>query len=163
MRTIYDYLKSEWAVLKQAPLAFIFSLSWRGGWNQPSPRGGDLPKIRDACFSFRARNEKLKADTALDKKGRGERWVALMKETSDDFDRRLRGEAVNLDNELRRRLGPSAAASIVGVPPSFYSASDGAAIGVHSLVTTGGTRMSINFACVFADGIEQMTFCRRNR
>jgi hypothetical protein len=108
------------------------------------------------AFNIALRNETESATRgAKDDKDRGERSMRVLKNKSDDFDRTLKADAVNIDTELRRRLGPKAVASIVGVPPSFFSASDGAPIGVTSLLPSG-SGMSAGFAGVLADGIEQM-------
>ena len=99
--------------------------------------------------------QSLKNSGKLDEKGAAERSFAVMHEVSDEFERTLRAHSINVDNELRRRLGPQAVASIVGLPPSFFSASDGAPIGVVGLIPSG-TGMSAGFLGVLADGIDQM-------
>lgn len=97
----------------------------------------------------------LKNSGAIDEKAAAERSFAITREVSEEFDRTLRADAINVDNELRRRLGPQAVASIVGLPRSFFSASDGAPIGVLGLLPSG-TGMSAGFLGVLADGIDQM-------
>jgi hypothetical protein len=92
-----------------------------------------------------ARNEQDKAD----------RTRHILRDSSDEFDRKLKADAVNVDTELRRRLGPQALASIGGLPPTFYTTSEGAPVGIHSLIPSG-SGMSAGFAGVLADGIEQM-------
>jgi hypothetical protein len=99
--------------------------------------------------------QELKNSGKLDEKSAAERSFAVIREVSQDFERTLRADAINVDNELRRRLGPKAVASIVGLPPSFFSASDGAPIGVLGLVPSG-TGMSAGFLGVLANGIDQM-------
>ena len=74
---------------------------------------------------------------------------------SDEFDRKLKADSNLVDNELRRRLGPQAVASIVGVPPSVFSASDKAAVSIIGMMPSG-MGMSAGFAGTLADSIEQM-------
>jgi hypothetical protein len=117
-------------------------------------------KLRDFEVSYKRRSEALKAEQAavgnLDKESIFNQQVALMREVSGEFRRTLRADAINVDNELRRRLGPRGVASIVGLPPSFYSASDGAPIGVIGLTTSTGNDMDAEFVGTLANGIDQM-------
>ena len=107
-------------------------------------------------FEIGLRNESESAlNGAKDDKDKAERSFRVLRNKSDEFDRTLKADAVNVDTELRRRLGPKALGSIVGLPPTFYSASDGAPIGITSLLPSG-MGMSAGFAGVLADGIEQM-------
>jgi hypothetical protein len=90
-----------------------------------------------------------------DEKDKGERTMRVLRDRSDEFDRTMRSDAILLDTELRRRLGPQALASIVGLPPTFYSASDNAPVGIMSLLSSN-TGMSAGFVAVLADGLDQM-------
>jgi hypothetical protein len=115
-------------------------------------------KIRDLRISHERQGRQiqaLKTSGKLTEQAAAERTFALLREVSEEFDRGLRADAINVDNELRRRLGPKAVASIVGLPPSFFSASDGAPIGLLGLLPSG-TGMSAGFLGPLADGIDQM-------
>lgn len=115
-------------------------------------------KIRDMHQSLDRQSrqvQELKNSGKLDEKAAAERSFAVLREVSQEFERSLRADAINVDNELRRRLGPKAVASIVGLPPSFFSASDGAPVGILGLLPSG-TGMSAGFLGVLADGIDQM-------
>lgn len=107
-------------------------------------------------FTISLRNQSDSAVTgARDEKEKAERSFRIMKEMSDEFDRKLKADTNLVDNELRRRLGPKAVASIVGVPPSIFSASDHAAVSIVGMMPSG-MGMSAGFAGTLADGIEQM-------
>ncbi len=95
-------------------------------------------KVREMAASYRRRaeavgKEKLNEAVAL------ERQRALMREVGDEFQRTLRADAVNVDNELRRRLGQKVLNSIVGLPPTFYS--DGSPIGLFGLISSANMGM----------------------
>jgi hypothetical protein len=109
-------------------------------------------KVRELIQSYERRSKHIKT-LKLDEKAAGERALALMDEVSREFDRGLRADAINVDNELRRRLGPKAVASIIGLPPTFYSASDGAPLGMMSFVPGG---FAAGFLDTLANGIDQM-------
>jgi hypothetical protein len=110
--------------------------------------------LRDMCVSLRNQTESAAAG-ATDDADKASRSLRILKEVSDEFDRKLKADTYNVDNELRRRLGPKAVAAIVGVPPSVFSTSDRAALDVTGL-TPSGTGMSAGFVCTLADSIEQM-------
>ena len=99
--------------------------------------------------------EDLKRSGKLDDKAAAERIRAATREASEQFERTLRADAINVDNELRRRLGPKAVGSIIGLPPSFYSRSDGSPIGSYAFLPSG-MGMSAVVLNVLADGIDQM-------
>jgi hypothetical protein len=110
--------------------------------------------LRD--FEIGMRNETQSAVSgARNEADKAERAMRILRDSSDEFDRKLKADAVSVDTELRRRLGPQALASSVGLPPTFYTASDRAPIGITSLMPSG-MGMSAGFAGTFADGIEQM-------
>lgn len=118
---------------------------------------GTASKLRELCFSMRKREEDIQAqfrDGKIDKKGQAERDQALLREVSQDFARNLRSDAINVDNELRRRLGPKAVASIVGVLPSLAS-TDGTRISIVGLMPQGAGFDSF-YLCQMAEGMEQM-------
>lgn len=96
---------------------------------------------------------RLDARNAPDEQRAGERQALLAKH-SHEFDMRLSAEAVSVDTELRRRLGPAALQSIVGLPHTVYSGK--APIGLLSLTMVAGSGMSAAFMGVMAQGIEQM-------
>jgi hypothetical protein len=116
-------------------------------------------RLRELDASYRRRSKPMEANgaqTSEEKKIAFDRNLALMAEVSDEFQRKLRADAINVDTELRRRLGPKALGSIVGLPPTFYSASDGAPIGILGLVSSVTTGMDAAFIGVLANGIDQM-------
>ncbi len=55
------------------------------------------------------------------------------KKWAERFIRTLRADSFNVDNELRRRLGPRAVAAIVGIPPSIVS-DDGTRMDLSTLM-----------------------------
>jgi hypothetical protein len=100
--------------------------------------------------------QRLKNSGKVGEKQFQERQDALLREFSQRFEGELRADAINVDNELRRRLGPKGVASIVGLPKSLYSASDGAPIGIYGLFPSG-FGLSAGFLGPLADGIDQMS------
>jgi len=110
--------------------------------------------LREFAVSLRNQTESAVAG-AKDDKDKATRSFRILKEMSDEFDRKLKADSNLVDNELRRRLGPKAVASIVGVPPSVFSASDRAAVSIVGMMPSG-TGMSAGFAGTLADSIEQM-------
>ncbi len=114
-------------------------------------------KLPDMCFSLRRKNDDLQAQLdagKVDKKGQFDRHMAINKEMSEEFARNLRADSFNVDNELRRRLGPDAVRAIVGITPSIVS-DDGTRLDLLSLLP-GGSGFDVGFTCTLADGIEQM-------
>jgi hypothetical protein len=118
-------------------------------------------KMRDLCFLQEKKIAEIQSQInakTLDEKGRLDRIQAVHRELSEQFVRTLRSDAFNVDNELRRRLGPQAVATIIGITPSIVS-DDGTRIDILSLVLSGTSfsmGFDINFVCVLADGIERM-------
>lgn len=107
-------------------------------------------------FAIGVRNETNSALVgAKDEKDKAERSFRILRDKSDEFDRKMKADTINVDTELRRRLGPKAVASIVGVTPSLFSASDGAPVNPIGIFPSG-MGMSAGFAGTLADGIEQM-------
>jgi hypothetical protein len=118
-------------------------------------------KMRDLCFLQEKKIGEIQSQInakTLDEKGRLDRIQAVHRELSVQFVRTLRSDAFNVDNELRRRLGPQAVATIIGITPSIVS-DDGTRIDILSLALSGTSfsmGFDINFVCVLADGIERM-------
>jgi len=110
--------------------------------------------LREFTVSLRNQTDSAVAG-AKDDKDKAERSFRILKAMSDEFDRKLKADSNLVDNELRRRLGPEAVASIVGVPPSVFSASDKAAVSIIGMMPSG-MGMSAGFAGTLADSIEQM-------
>ena len=116
-----------------------------------------VKNLRDTCFSLRKKDADIRAQFnagKIDKNGLDDRLSAMNKEMSEKFVRYLRSDAFNVDNELRRRLGPQAVAAIVGITPSVVS-DDGTRIDVLGIIPSG-VGFDVSFTCVLADGIEQM-------
>ncbi len=115
--------------------------------------------LREFCFTLEKRSAEIQVQSntgKIDKKASIERQMALDRDLSEQFVRGLRSDAFNVDNELRRRLGPQAVAAIVGVSPSIV-ADDGTRLDILTLVMSGNMPgFSVEFTCTLADGIEQM-------
>ena len=82
---------------------------------------------------------------------------ALWRDLDQQFLTGLKSDAFNVDFELRRRLGPSAVAGIVGISPSIV-ANDGTRINILQLAL-GAHDMPVfdlGFMPTLATGIEQM-------
>lgn len=117
-------------------------------------------RLRDMCSSLQKKSEAIQVQLhrgMIDEKARYERIDAMNKELSNDFMRNLRADAFNVDNELRRRLGPQAVAAIIGITPSVV-ADDGTRVDILTLVMRGvdAPGFSVGFVCTLADGVEQM-------
>lgn len=117
-------------------------------------------KLQNVCSTYQKGMTENQADFTsgkFDEKGRRSRQIAIDQEMSDDFIRNLRADSLNLDNELRRRLGPQAVAAIIGITPSIV-ADDGTRVDIATLLLSSGgiPGFSMTFTCPLADGIEQM-------
>ena len=82
-----------------------------------------------------------------------EQQQTVMKQVSEDFDKKLASDAENIRNELRTRLSPDAIAHIVRVPALLSD--DGKSIPITALFK--GTPVDSFFIGGLADEIEQMT------
>ena len=124
--------------------------------NSELKRMSENMAARLRAFDIGTRNEHQEAErSSKNAKDESERHMLILRDRSDEFDRTLRTDSVLIDTELRRRLGPQALASIVGLPPTFYSTSDKAPIGIQALISSG-TGMSAGFVGTLADGLDQM-------
>jgi hypothetical protein len=115
-------------------------------------------KLRDMCSLYNKRTATVQADFnagKTDQKGKDERVTAIDTEMSNEFVRNLRADSFNVDNELRRRLGPKAVAAIVGISPSLVD-NEGNRIDLLTVVAGSESGFSVTFTCTLADGIEQM-------
>lgn len=113
-----------------------------------------VAKLRTLMESFQRRDSRLPVPTQYQPQNGLPPQVALLRELGLEFQRSYRADAVNLDNELRRRLGPTALAQIVGVPPTFYT--DGAALGLPGVLAGGPPEMQAGLIGVLVDGMSQM-------
>jgi hypothetical protein len=106
---------------------------------------------------YRALNEKTEMlnkqvkDGKLKKDQVGEQWMQIMKETSEAFDENLASDALNIENELRKRMTPEAMSHVVRVPA--FVAGDSR---VTFLGLMRGSWMEIWMVNGLANEIEQM-------
>lgn len=118
-----------------------------------------VSKLRVFCSTLQKRTDEIQAQLdagKIDQKTESEEKMAVDKELSQDFITNLRSDAFNVDNELRRRLGPQAVAAIVGITPSIV-ADDGTRVDILTLVATSAMPgFAVGFTCPLAEGIEQM-------
>jgi hypothetical protein len=117
-------------------------------------------KLENLCSRYQKRITEIqeqKAEGKIDDKGMLDRQKAIDSELSYEFVQNLRADSFNVDNELRRRLGPQAVAAIVGITPSVV-ADDGTRVDITTLVLSAGgmPRFNMDFTCPLANGIEQM-------
>lgn len=111
-------------------------------------------KLRTVCVTVRDASASIASDKKLTDAQKAERFRAAHQKFSDEFDRTLRADAFNVDNELRRRLDPKAVAAIVGIMPSIQS-DEGARLNILTLMPTG-MGLSAGWTCTVADGMDQM-------
>jgi hypothetical protein len=115
--------------------------------------------LRALCSTRRNREEEVQREVDAGKVTKKEQWnrrVAIDKELGEQFVRDSRADAFNVDNELRRRLGPQAVAAIIGITPSLV-ADDGTRIDITTLAASGDVPgFDVFFTCILADAIEQM-------
>ncbi|HTY55319.1 MAG TPA: hypothetical protein VMB26_08965 [Candidatus Binataceae bacterium] len=115
--------------------------------------------LRDLCFQLQKKNEELEAKSSSDAIGEqaeSEAHLALDKQMSSEFITKYRSDAFNVDNELRRRLGPQALSGILEVSPSLV-ADDGTRIDVSTVaIGPASPAFGVEFTCNLADGIDQM-------
>jgi hypothetical protein len=112
-------------------------------------------KARDLCFAFKRRESQIKPPTKGNKKEEKEaaaRDLALMKETSQEFDRDLKADFLNANNEVMRRLDPKYVSAVTRAP-IISNAETGVPIGMLSLMPGD---FEAAFLCIYADQLEQM-------
>jgi hypothetical protein len=94
---------------------------------------GLASKVRELCISFRKREENLPiASDPKTAKDNHDRYNALMREVSQEFDHDVKSDFLNANNEVLRRLDRKAVASVVR-GPIFTDAETGTPIGMTSL------------------------------
>jgi hypothetical protein len=114
-------------------------------------------KLRQVCISLRLRDggpwKEQKTEVA--RKAQAARFLADVREVSDQIDKSVRSDSLLIDNELRRRLSPKAVAAIPHLMPSVLDAVTGNTpiepLGFFSV----GKGFSFGI-CTLSDGIEQM-------
>ena len=114
-------------------------------------------RVQALCASFNRQSAEIKAlvDTKkIDEKGGFDRQLALMKRTSDEFHHDLRSDALNVQNEMLRRLDPKAAAAVVRFP-IFADAATGTPISLASLLPSG-LGLDAGALCGFAEELQQL-------
>lgn len=111
-------------------------------------------KARALCDEFNRRSLEIKGQLdakKIDEKNAITQQRALRKDFSSQFDRDLRSDALNVQNELLRRLDPKATASVVRFPV-FADAATGTPISLFSLIPGA----EADFLCGFAGELEQL-------
>ncbi len=114
--------------------------------------------VRDLCQAFEKRMQDIKQPSKgndAEAKAFEEKRQALMREVSDEYDRNLRADFLNANNELLRRLDSKAVASVIRNRPVFSDADTGTPVGLPSLLPSG-TGMEAFWLCQFADEVEQL-------
>ena len=114
--------------------------------------------VQALCNQFNSRSAEIKAQVdskKIDEKGGFDRQTALMKEISANFDRNLRSDALNVQNELLRRLDPKAAAAVVRFP-IFSDAATNTPISLFSLLGNNSLGVEAAMLCGFAGELQQL-------
>jgi hypothetical protein len=115
--------------------------------------------LRQFCSEYQRKYAAIQAELdakKIDEKAASDQKDAFDKRLSDSFLRNFRADTFNVDNELRRRLGPDSVNSIVGISHSI-TADNGAQVDLLSvLVSSGSPGFTVGFTCTLADSIEQM-------
>ena len=117
-------------------------------------------KLNDMCSVYKRKIENTQRDFSAGKisdKTEADIVTEIDRDMGDQFIRTLRADSLNVDNELRRRLGPQAVAAIVGITPSMVDA-NGNRVDISTLLFSMGNSPGFNmtFTCALASGIEQM-------
>lgn len=111
-------------------------------------------QARALCLSFEKKADSPappKGDKKKEKENR-DKYNAVAKELSQEFDRSIKADFINVNNELLRRLDPKVAGSVVRFP-IFYDATTGAPVGMLNLALG---EFEAPFLCGYADEMEQM-------
>jgi hypothetical protein len=115
--------------------------------------------LRAFCSELHRKGDEIQAELnakKMDEKAAYDQKPAFDKRLSDNFVTGFRADTFNVDNELRRRLGPAAVNSIVGVSPSLV-ADNGAPLDILTITISGSSPgFMVEFTCTLADSIEQM-------
>jgi hypothetical protein len=117
-------------------------------------------KLDNMCSLYQKREQEIQQSLnvgEIDQAGAMDRRKTVDTEMSYDFIQNLRADTFNVDNELRRRLGPTSVAAIVGISPSIAS-DDGTRVDIRTLMLSSGGMPGFNmdFTCPLANSIEQM-------
>jgi hypothetical protein len=115
--------------------------------------------LRQFCSEMNRKYAEIRAQVdakKIDEKAASDQKDDFDKRLSDSFVTNFRADTFNVDNELRRRLGPDAVNSIVGVSHSVI-ADNGAQVDLLSIaISSSSPGFTVGFTCVLADSIEQM-------
>lgn len=115
--------------------------------------------LRQFCSEYQRKYAEIQAELdakKIDEKAASDQKDAFDKRLSDTFVTKYRADTFNVDNELRRRLGPDSVNSIVGVSRSI-TADNGAQVDLLSVaISSGSPGFTVGFTCTLADSIEQM-------
>jgi hypothetical protein len=114
-------------------------------------------RVRELCIAYGRRKDEIALQVEsgkISKKGAWEREQTVAREISDEFDRGLRSDFANLNNELWRRLDPKVAASVV-MGPILHDANTGTPIAMSSL-PFHAMGIEATLLCTYADQIEQL-------
>ena len=114
-------------------------------------------QVRDLCDSFNKQSRDIKAqlDTKkTDRNGADQQQEALRKDISTRFHNEVRSDALNVHNELLKRLDSKAVAAVVRYP-IFSDAKTGTPVSLYSLLPSqfGFDAM---FLCDFGGELEQL-------
>lgn len=117
-----------------------------------------IARLRDMCQSLRFQQEQIaeqfNAKIISDDRRRA-LVEAIRKEVGKQFVRTLRADASNVDNELRRRLGPTTVGAIPTISPNILS-TDGATVDLLNLMPSGTPVIDDVIIRVLGDSIEQV-------
>lgn len=114
-------------------------------------------RVREKCSLVEKGSAKIQAlrdGKKIDEAGAFQQNMALLKEVSDEYHRDVRSDALNVQNELLRRLDPKSAAAVVRTP-IFAVEATGTPIGIQSVMPSG-LGMDAGFLCEFADELQQL-------
>ncbi|MGA1999059.1 MAG: hypothetical protein ABSG52_03620 [Terriglobales bacterium] len=114
-------------------------------------------RVQGLCTRLNKQAGEIKAQLdakKFDDKGAWERQQALSKQISDEFHNDLRSDALNVQNELLRRLDPKAAAAVVRFP-ILADAATGTPVSLQSLLLSESGMDAVSL-CGFAEELQQL-------
>lgn len=116
-------------------------------------------RLRESCRQHNNEEKNLNEglnDPKIKPEDKGKARIELWRRQGDEFDKKLKAESANVDDELRRRIDPKAVQTIAGIVPSFQSSSTNASTSILSLPTFGEGLYSHGNDCILAENIERM-------
>jgi hypothetical protein len=121
-----------------------------------------VSKTRSLCDVFHKKDANLEAQLEKRKASEDEHSKehnALAREYSEQFDRTVRSDFLNVENEILGRLDPKATAAVMKAGPPLSNEATGSRFGLSTLLSAVGSEFGTEavFLCQTANELEQLS------